>query len=288
MIYGARNTVGIALLTTALAFLLGATFGLLAATLGGWFDMIASRAVDVLMAIPSLIFALLVLTITGTSVSSLILVIAVLDSTRVFRLSRAVAQGIATALATLAVLSILKYRSRYKAAILLLFVAPLFVADVLMGISTLILNGLFLDIPGNLWSAILANAVCAFTYAMLIIATRLFRYNWKLDDAAMVFGAGPVRTFLEITLPNIWPALLGAFIVTFILSFNNLDISFYTLGAVPTMPSVAWGSLRFGIKPELYAIAALVNAGVLFCLALMFALMRTGKVGFGYKEGRDS
>ncbi len=96
MIYGARNTVGIALLTTALAFLLGATFGLLAATLGGWFDMIASRAVDVLMAIPSLIFALLVLTITGTSVISLILVIAVLDSTRVFRLSRAVAQGILT------------------------------------------------------------------------------------------------------------------------------------------------------------------------------------------------
>ena len=195
---------------------------------------------------------------------------------------------IATALATLAVLSILKYRSRYKAAVLVLFVAPLFVADVLMGISTLILNGLFLDIPGNLWSAILANAVRAFTYAMLIIATQLFRYNWKLDDAAMVFGAGPVRTFFEITLPNIWPALLGAFIVTFILSFNNLDISFYTLGAVPTMPSVAWGSLRFGIKPELYAIAALVNAGVLFCLALMFALMRTGKVGFGYKEGRDT
>lgn len=96
MIYGARNTVGIALLTTALAFLLGATFGLLAATLGGCFDMIASRVVDVLMAIPVLIFALLVLTITGTSVFALILVIAVLDSTRVYRLSRAVAQGILT------------------------------------------------------------------------------------------------------------------------------------------------------------------------------------------------
>ncbi|MBV6637113.1 MAG: ABC transporter permease [Mameliella sp.] len=96
MIYGARNTVGIALLTTALAFLLGATFGLLAATLGGCFDMIASRVVDVLMAIPALIFALLVLTITGTSVFALILVIAVLDSTRVYRLSRAVAQGILT------------------------------------------------------------------------------------------------------------------------------------------------------------------------------------------------
>ncbi|MFD2738903.1 ABC transporter permease [Sulfitobacter aestuarii] len=96
LIYGARNTVGIALVTTALAFLLGASLGLLAATTGGWFDAIGSRVVDILMAIPSLIFALLILTITGTSVISLILVIAVLDSTRVYRLSRAVAQGILT------------------------------------------------------------------------------------------------------------------------------------------------------------------------------------------------
>ncbi len=96
LIYGARNTVGIALITTALAFTLGATFGLLAATIGGWFDAVSSRVVDVLMAIPPLIFALLILTITGTSVIALILVIAVLDSTRVFRLSRAVAQGIVT------------------------------------------------------------------------------------------------------------------------------------------------------------------------------------------------
>jgi peptide/nickel transport system permease protein len=96
LIYGARNTVGIALTTTVLAFLLGVTFGLLAATVGGLFDTLSSRLVDVLMAVPSLIFALLILSITGTSVFWLIAVIAVLDSTRVFRLSRAVAQGILT------------------------------------------------------------------------------------------------------------------------------------------------------------------------------------------------
>lgn len=96
LIYGARNTVGIALATTALAFLLGTSLGLLAATVGGWADMIGSRVVDILMAIPSLIFALLILTITGTSILSLILVIAVLDSTRIYRLSRAVAQDILT------------------------------------------------------------------------------------------------------------------------------------------------------------------------------------------------
>ena len=94
LIYGARNTVGIAFLTTAIAFVLGATLGLVAATFGGIIDQILSRLVDLLMAIPPLIFALLILTIVGTSVTSLVLVIAVLDSTRVFRLTRAVASGI--------------------------------------------------------------------------------------------------------------------------------------------------------------------------------------------------
>jgi peptide/nickel transport system permease protein len=94
LVYGARNTVGIAFVTTALAFLLGAFFGMLAATVGGWLDQILSRIVDVLMAIPSLIFSLLLLAIFGTSVMTLVLVIAVIDSTRVYRLARSVALGI--------------------------------------------------------------------------------------------------------------------------------------------------------------------------------------------------
>src|SRR6056297_72855 len=94
LIYGARNTVGIAFATTALAFTLGSVLGLLAAVVGGWLDQLLSRAVDVLMAIPALIFALLLLTIVGTSVINMILVIAVIDATRVFRLARAVAMNI--------------------------------------------------------------------------------------------------------------------------------------------------------------------------------------------------
>ena len=94
LIYGARNTIGIAFVTTCLAFLIGGVLGLLATTLGGWVDQLLGRLVDVLMAIPILIFALLILTITGTSVPVLILVIAVLDSTRVFRLARSVSMNI--------------------------------------------------------------------------------------------------------------------------------------------------------------------------------------------------
>lgn len=94
LIYGARNTVGIAFATTLIAFSVGAIAGLWAATVGGWVDQILSRGVDAIMGIPSLILSLLLLTIFGTSVVTLVLVIAMIDATRVFRLARSVAQGI--------------------------------------------------------------------------------------------------------------------------------------------------------------------------------------------------
>ena len=102
LIYGAQNTVGIAFATTCLAFLIGASLGFLAATLGGWLDQLVSRAVDVLMAIPALIFALLLMTIATFWSNSLgipltlfmVIIIAVIDSTRVFRLARAVGSNI--------------------------------------------------------------------------------------------------------------------------------------------------------------------------------------------------
>jgi len=94
LIYAARNTLGIAALATLLAFCVGGTLGLIAATIGGWTDQLLSRLVDVLMAIPALIFALLLLTILGPNLVNMIIVIALIDSTRVFRLTRAVAMNV--------------------------------------------------------------------------------------------------------------------------------------------------------------------------------------------------
>ena len=95
LVYGARNTIGIALATTALSFAIGGGLGLLAALQRGIVDQLLSRFVDVLMAIPSLIFALMLLSIFGSTVTSLIIIIAVLDATRVFRLTRSVAVNVA-------------------------------------------------------------------------------------------------------------------------------------------------------------------------------------------------
>lgn len=94
LIFGARNTIGIAVMTTGLSFTIGGLLGLFAAILGGWTDQLLARAVDILMAIPQLIFALMLLSIFGSSIINLILIIAVLDSTRVFRLTRAVAMNV--------------------------------------------------------------------------------------------------------------------------------------------------------------------------------------------------
>ncbi len=94
LIYGARNTVGLALMATVLAFIAGAIAGLLAAVKGGWFDQVMGRLADVIMSIPSLIFALLILSIFGTNLGVIVVTVAVIYSPRVFRLTRAVAGNI--------------------------------------------------------------------------------------------------------------------------------------------------------------------------------------------------
>lgn len=94
MIYGGRTTIWIATMGTILSFTTGAILGFVAAVSGGWVDQVLSRFVDLMMSIPSLIFALVVLSVMPVTITVLILVMGLLDSTRVFRLARAVAVDI--------------------------------------------------------------------------------------------------------------------------------------------------------------------------------------------------
>lgn len=94
MIYGGQTTIFIATIGTLLSFSVGSVLGFTAAVAGGWLDQALSRFVDLLMAIPSLIFALVVLSVMPVTLPVLILVMGLLDATRVFRLSRAVAVDI--------------------------------------------------------------------------------------------------------------------------------------------------------------------------------------------------
>lgn len=94
MIYGAQITIFISVAATALSFTMGSVLGFAAAVIGGWFEIVMSRLVDLLMAIPTLIFGLVILSVLPTTIPVLIMVMGILDSTRVYRLSRAVAADI--------------------------------------------------------------------------------------------------------------------------------------------------------------------------------------------------
>ena len=192
---------------------------------------------------------------------------------------------VCTFFATIGSMAVLKYRSRWRRFVVVTYLCPLFVSNLLIGISSLIFNRQVLDLPGNMGSAIIAISIPGTAFAFLIMLAQMSRYDWRLDEAALVMGARPWRCFWEVTLPNIWPAMLGAFIISFILAFNNLEISFYNLGATQTLPSTAWGSLRHGLGPELPALAAIVNGVVFLAFAVMYLLMRYRIVSFGHREG---
>lgn len=94
ILYGTRMTIAVALAITLLSFAIGIVIGLISAVVGGWVDIFFTRLVDVMLSIPGLIFALIILGVFGSSIPVLILTIAVLDSTRVFRLSRALGMNL--------------------------------------------------------------------------------------------------------------------------------------------------------------------------------------------------
>ncbi len=119
--------------------------------------------------------------------------------------------ALASIFAASAAIGLLKYPSRFRSFFAVLYLSPLFVAGILIGISSLMFHRNILGLPGNLSSAVLSNTTQALSFAFLIILAQLTRYDWRMDEAAMVFGARPARCFWEVTLPTIWPSVLGAF-----------------------------------------------------------------------------
>lgn len=184
---------------------------------------------------------------------------------------------LATVLGFLATVGVLRFGGRQALVYAIFFAAPLFVSELLLGISSMSLYYLLFELPGNMLAAIVANAVHCFSFCFLVMAALLYRYDWRLNEAAVVCGASPVRAFIEVMLPLTWSGILGSLIVAFVLSLNGLDISFYLLGATPTMPSVAWGALRYGVKPELYALSSIINIAVFAAIIVLYVVTRADK-----------
>ena len=141
--------------------------------------------------------------------------------------------------------------------------APLVMPEVVIGLSLLLLMvGVqnFLGWPQRgMLTIVFGHTLLGMAYAMVVVQSRLLEVDRSIEEAAMDLGARPHQVFFLITLPNIFQAILAAFLLSFTLSFDDVVISEFLSGpGVNTLPQVIFGYARRGINPTIYAAATLL------------------------------
>jgi putrescine transport system permease protein len=145
--------------------------------------------------------------------------------------------------------------------------APLVMPEVVIGLSLLLLMVGAQNVFGwperGMMTIILGHTLLGMAYGMVVVQSRLLEMDRRLEEAAMDLGARPHQVFFLITLPNIFQAILAAFLLSFTLSFDDVVISEFLSGpGVNTLPQVIFGYARRGINPTIYAAATLLIATV--------------------------
>lgn len=141
--------------------------------------------------------------------------------------------------------------------------APLIMPEVIIGLSLLLL---FVGVQNafgwpqrGMFTIILGHTLLGMAYGMVVIQSRLLEVNRSIEEAAMDLGARPHQVFFLVTLPNIAPAILAAFLLAFTLSFDDVVIAEFLSGpGVNTLPQVIFGYARRGINPTIYAAATIL------------------------------
>ena len=141
--------------------------------------------------------------------------------------------------------------------------APLVMPEVIIGLSLLLLmvgaQNAFGWPERGILTIVLGHTLLGMSYGMVVIQSRLMEMNRSIEEAAMDLGAKPYQVFFLITLPNIFQAILAAFLLSFTLSFDDVVISEFLSGpGVNTLPQVIFGYARRGINPTIYAAATLL------------------------------
>jgi putrescine transport system permease protein len=141
--------------------------------------------------------------------------------------------------------------------------APLVMPEVVIGLSLLLLmvgaQNTFGWPERGMLTIILGHTLLGMAYGMVVIQSRLMEMDRRLEEAAMDLGARPHQVFFLVTFPNIFQAILAAFLLSFTLSFDDVVISEFLSGpGVSTLPQVIFGYARRGINPTIYAAATLL------------------------------
>jgi putrescine transport system permease protein len=166
---------------------------------------------------------------------------------------------IATLLGTLAAVALSRgERFRGRALFSSMLYAPLVMPEVITGIS-LLLMFVALDLERGFWTVTAAHATLTLCFVTVVVTSRLSALDRSLEEAAMDLGCDPLRAFLAVTLPLIWPAIAAGWMLAFTLSLDDVVIaSFTTSPGSATLPIRIFSEVRLGVKPEINAICTLV------------------------------
>ena len=122
---------------------------------------------------------------------------------------------------------------------------------------------------------VIAHVAFCTAYVTITMQSRLQTVDRSLEEAAMDLGSGPVRAFLDTTLPGLVPALTSSWLLSFTLSLDDLVISSFVSGpGASTLPMVIFSKVKLGVSPDVNALASLIIAAVGACVLLAGYLMR--------------
>jgi spermidine/putrescine transport system permease protein len=176
-------------------------------------------------------------------------------------------------LGTLASFGLARTRSRLRGPLALLFFLPITLPGLFIGLSMLVFF-VRVNLNLSLTTVIIAHCVYVFPYFLLIAIAALERIDPALDEAAADLGANGWVRFWRVTMPQIWPLLVGATCLSFALSFDEFVITFFVIGPDGTLPLYIWSQLRRTVDPSINVVSTLLMAVtlVLWLIAFLFAL----------------
>ncbi|HCL3144952.1 TPA: ABC transporter permease [Pseudomonas aeruginosa] len=177
---------------------------------------------------------------------------------------------ISTVLGTLTALALARHRFRLQGFYRTLLYMPMLLPDIVLGIALLIFF-VGAGIPLGKTSIIIGHCTFLISYVFLVVSARLAGMDSRLEEASLDLGASTWVTFRRITLPQILPGVVGGALLAFIISMDDLVITYFISGVdSTTLPVFIYGMIRRGIKPEINAIASLllVVSLVIACVGL--------------------
>jgi putrescine transport system permease protein len=169
----------------------------------------------------------------------------------------------ATVLGTLAAVALVRTgQFRGRTAFAGMVYAPLVMPEVITGLSLLLLF-VALNADRGFWTVVIAHTTLTASFVTVVVQSRLVSFDRSLEEAAMDLGCSPLKTFLVITLPLIFPAVTAGWMLAFTLSLDDLVIASFTTGpGATTLPMRIYSEVRLGVKPEINAICTIMIAVV--------------------------